>query len=178
MRSRRARGFTLTELLLVISIVGVLATLAVVGYRKYFDAARISEPLATIQAIRGSQESFRRETGRYLDVSVSKTYYPMNSNFGKARIAWDYPSHADYDSWKMLRVDADGPMRYGYKVNAGLMGKPITTTIEYSPPPSYTNPPTENWYVIQAKGDPDENGKPTLLLTFSFYPEIFIHEDQ
>lgn len=177
-RIRRARGFTLAELLLAIAITGVLASLAVVGYRQYFDAARISEPLATLQAIRGSQEVFRRETGQYLNVSTSNTYYPMNSNFGKVRVAWDFPSHSDYSKWKTLKVEADGPMRYGYKTNAGRMGQQIVTPIEYAPVPPFTNPPTEDWYVVQAKGDPNENSKPTVLLTFSFYPEVFIHEDQ
>jgi type IV pilus assembly protein PilA len=174
----RVRGFTLVELLIGIVIIGVLASLAAVGYRKYIDGARISEPLATMQAIRGAQESVRRETGRYLDVSTSGTYYPINSNFGKTRSSWDFPSHVDYARWRLLEVAADGPMRFGYRTNAGRPGQAITTPIEYSPKPQLPAPPTDDWYIVQAKGDPDENGKPTILVTASFSSEMLINEDQ
>ncbi|MCS6898354.1 MAG: type II secretion system protein [Myxococcales bacterium] len=175
---RSTRGFTLTEILIGIVIVGLLASLATVGYRKYMDGARMSEALATIQAIRVSEETVRRETGRYLDASVSNTYYPMNTNFGKVRVPWDWPAHPDYNNWRILEVAVDGPMRFGYKVNAGRAGTPITTPIQFSPVPQLPAPPTDEWYLIQAKGDPNEDGKPTHLLTASFSSELLISEDQ
>jgi prepilin-type N-terminal cleavage/methylation domain-containing protein len=175
---RGARGFTLTEILIGIVIVGVLASLATVGYRKYMDGARMSEALATIQAIRVSEETVRRETGRYLNASVSNTYYPMNANFGNGRVPWDSPAHSDYNNWRILEVAVDGPMRFGYKVNAGRPGAPITTPIQLSPAPQLPAPPTDEWYLIQAKGDPNEDGKPTHLLAASFSTELLISEDQ
>jgi type IV pilus assembly protein PilA len=175
---RRLRGFTLTEILIGIVIVGLLASLATVGYRKYMDGARMSEALATIQAIRVSEETVRRETGRYLNASASNTYYPMNTNFGKVRVPWDAPGHSDYNNWRILEVAVDGPMRFGYKVNAGRPGVPIATPIQLSPVPQLPTPPTDEWYIVQAKGDPNEDGKPTHLLAASFSSELVISEDQ
>jgi type IV pilus assembly protein PilA len=177
-RGRATRGFTLTELLLGLAIVSVLATLATVGYRRYFDSARISEPLATLQAIRTSQESIRRETGRYLNVSETNSYYPIISGFGQKKASWDATGHPDYARWKLLDVAADGPMRYGYKANAGRAGQMVAINIDYKAMPALPTPPSDEWFILQAQGDTDENGRPTVLVTTSFAPEVFIEEDQ
>jgi type IV pilus assembly protein PilA len=182
-RHLRARGFTLAELLIGVAIVGVLASMALVSYRKYIDGARISEPIATLQAIRASQEQVRRETGHYFNVSTSNTYFPMNSGFGSKRVPWDgteAKGHGDYDKWKALEVTAEGPMRFGYKANAGLPGG-VPSGIDYVQPPPTPTPTIDEWFVLQAKGDPDQNGKYTQLLSVSFpnaTQTVYYREDQ
>ena len=170
-RADGARGFTLVELMITVSIIAVLATLAMVSYKKYVDGARISEPVATLQAIRTAEEQVKREVGHYLDVSTSNTYYPMNSGFGTQRVAWDSPlaqAHADYARWKQLEVVAEGPMRFGYKANAGVGGTAVTTTVAFKTGPTLPKTSANDWYVLQAMGDPDNNGVPTRLLSVSF----------
>ena len=91
------RGYTLVELMVVVVMVGVLATLAVYGVRKYVFAAKSSEFNWVIQDIKAGQESFRLETHRYLDISDVNTgeLYPkpdskrgqevLGNRFGKRR---------------------------------------------------------------------------------------------
>ena len=173
------RGFTLIELMITIAVVGVLATLALVSYKKYIDGARVSEPLSILQAMRTSQEQVRRESGHYLDVTKNG-YFPLVSGFADTRTPWSgttASSHADYTRWRQLEVPVTGTVMYGYKANAGLAGKAISVPVDFKPAPVWPDPPTDDWYVLQAKGDPDKNGAPTVLITGSYTSTVAMQED-
>src|SRR5580698_6885576 len=72
-----ARGFTLTEMLIVIAMVAVLSAIALVGYRRYINQAQSGEAKTVIQMIRGGQETYKAEMLQYLNVSTTiGTYYP------------------------------------------------------------------------------------------------------
>lgn len=169
-----SRGYTLTELMIVVSMIGILSALAVVGYRKYIDSAKISEPLSLIQSIRSAEEEFKDKTMTYLNVSTK--YFPRES-FDSKKMGWANTGHTDYMKWQTLGVVASGPVRFGYRVNSGAAGVAIAVPIDYAPPPTFTTP-TNPWYIVQAKGDPNEDGKPTVLIATSFSSEIVYNEDQ
>ena len=46
-RAQKNRGFTIVELLIVVAIVGILATIAIFAYRRYVAQARKSEVFST-----------------------------------------------------------------------------------------------------------------------------------
>src|ERR1700722_10652837 len=76
--TRRSPGFTLIELMIVVVIVGILATLAVVGYRKLVQSSHVSEATGMVQSIRVAQESYHSETQQYANVSNDlQSYYPL-----------------------------------------------------------------------------------------------------
>lgn len=175
-RLARARGYTLTELMIVVAMIGVLSSLALVGYRKYVNSAKISEPLSIIQSIRSAEEEFKDKTMTYLDVSVSGQYYPRNS-FDSKKMNWLNPSGGDFARWQTLGVSVTGTVRFGYKVNSGNAGVAVAVPIEYQPAPNLGTP-VNPWYVVQARGDTNEDGKPTLLLATSTSSEIVYNEDQ
>jgi type IV pilus assembly protein PilA len=174
-------GFTLVELMIVVAIIGVLAALATVGYRKYIDGAKITEPLSMIQSIRSAEESMRAETMSYLDVSTPGSFYPSKT-FSSKKTSWDMAAHSDYARWRTLGVTADGPVRFGYTVNAGPAGGVMTpVVVPYlngaAAPPAWPQPTLEPWYVIQSQGDPDEDGNVTTLIASSLSNDIWRYNE-
>jgi type IV pilus assembly protein PilA len=172
-------GFTLVELMIVVAIIGVLAALATVGYRKYIDGAKITEPLSMIQSIRSAEESMRAETMSYLNVSPTNQFYPRVSGWDGKKTSWQMTGHVDYARWRTLGVTSDGPVRFSYVVNAGSAGTNMTAvTVPFTPaPPAWPQPTIEPWYVIQAQGDPDEDGVVTSLVASSLSGDIWRYND-
>ncbi len=63
--SRRAPGFTLIEVLLVIVIIGMLATVLIVTVGGSADGAKIDTTTLTIQKIEGRIETYALHVGHY-----------------------------------------------------------------------------------------------------------------
>ena len=62
---RDAKGITLIELLIVIMIVGILASISVPIYRGYMQRARRADAKTSLEQIRAAQEMRRAESGEY-----------------------------------------------------------------------------------------------------------------
>ncbi len=59
------RGFTLLELIVVIIIVGILATLGFTQYTRVVEKGRTAEARMILGSIRSAQEAYKLEKGNY-----------------------------------------------------------------------------------------------------------------
>jgi type IV pilus assembly protein PilA len=148
-------GFTLVELMIVVAMVGVLAAIGLLGYRRYIHSSQGSEAKAMIQGIKVGQEAYKAEFLTYLNASQGSftRWYPHGPDDSRAN--WVQPTYSDYNDptygWALLNVNADGPVRFGYVCVAGVQG-----TNNIVAPPDITGAVTPTlptgvpWYVVEA----------------------------
>lgn len=65
MRELGSKGFSLVELMVVVSIVGLLAAIGIPQYAKYQSKARTSEAKAALSALFNAERSFQLEWQQY-----------------------------------------------------------------------------------------------------------------
>lgn len=170
----KSHGFTLVELMTVVAITGILATIAVFLVRKHFQDAKTLDAMSVVQAIRGGQESLRSENGTYLDCSsTSGLWYPATPD-GKIR-GWVPSSHADLTCWRQLGVSPSTSTQFGFKTFAGSTGA-ISVTLDIASPPTWPAA-VDPWYVIEAGGDRDQDGTFSYLLAASLNGEVYVEND-
>jgi type IV pilus assembly protein PilA len=174
--------------MIVIVIVGVLAVLAVVGYRKLILSAHTSEATEMIGAIRTAQEAYHAETQTYVSTSNSLTggLYPnaapsnVKTGWG-AGITGPCPALPNFsiNCWSALPVHVDSAVMYGYATMAGVAGNtgfpplPLINGAPITPPAAAPM----DWYFIGAVGDVDNNGVQSTLIADSITNDIFIDKE-
>lgn len=67
MRSRRARGFTLIELMMVVAIIGLLATIAIPAYQDYVIRSKMSEVLVVADIGKRAVDEYYGRWGTFPD---------------------------------------------------------------------------------------------------------------
>lgn len=179
LRTQR-RGFTMVELMTVVVIVGVLATVAIFGVLRYIASAKAAEAMAMINSIRSAEEAYRDETFVYLGLNQFNTvsgWHPMNGDeVGAHKANWLANNGAASDIFRQLGVESNNPVYFTYTVVAARTGTSLP-----APPTSKTfnfpNPVTEPAYIVVAKGDLDGDKKYSYVLSHSFSGEIYVERE-
>jgi len=170
--------------MIVVVIIGVLAALAVVGYRKMITSSHVTEATNMVQNIRVAQEGFHAESLQYANISQSITaYYPLASPNGQTATAWGAKCSTQCASnmdWSMLPLHVDGPVLFGYATVAGGPGvAPVPASVTVNGQ-SLTFPatPTADWYLVAASCDLDGQGTPnTSVYGSSFTNQVYVDEE-
>lgn len=129
----RQRAFTLVELMIVVAIIGILASLAIFGVSRYLKSAKSSEARNGLgRIVRAAEESYARETvvselvslgsqsavtyHQLCDsalpvpnaVPTGRKYVPNNSNGS------DFSRGTSTSGWKCLQFELHDPIYYQY----------------------------------------------------------------
>ena len=170
------RGFTLVELMVVVTIVAILATIGSYGVSKYIASSKTGEAVQMIGAIKAAQESFKDETFRYLDVSGNHTlgnYYPVNDKPGQQKVQWGAGTGVPSDNWRMLGVSPTGPVLFVYACAAGTVGDAFPGPGAGITIGNWPGSQTAPWYVIRAHADLDAGGEQSVFIGTSFTTQLF-----
>jgi type IV pilus assembly protein PilA len=168
----------------VVAIIGVLAVLAIVGYRRWVRTSYMAEAQDMLQNIRAAEETFKSEAGGYLNASstLDLNYTYPAATPGAFKSAWGGAcgSCANTASWSQLAVEPKGPVAYGYAVvtdNAGTAsptGASVTAaTSKMINQPNYSAL-TAPWFVVEALGDINGDGIYTRLTSASGTNQVVI----
>jgi len=172
-RRRAARGFTLTELMVVVALVGIFAAMGIVSFRRQVSSATTGEAFFVISAIRAAEEAYRGENQVYLNVS-KHGWYP-SANYGDRARSFAAPDHNDYAAWQRLGPMVKQPVKFRYQVNSGAPGTALPTNLNVTKPLGFT--PTDAWYLIQARADFDSDGDYCDAVASSLNSEVFVENE-
>ncbi|MBW2720006.1 MAG: prepilin-type N-terminal cleavage/methylation domain-containing protein [Deltaproteobacteria bacterium] len=143
---KKNQGFTITELMIAVVIMGVLATLAIPSFTAYIYKARVTEA---------------SEFGQYCAVDGDDwgTYNPSTIP-GIDPVGW-----ATTTEWQQLGAAPDGPIRFQYATVAGVPGvtAPANTNLDED----------DHWFAARAQGDLDEDGDTFFLEIYSQSSHIY-----
>jgi prepilin-type N-terminal cleavage/methylation domain-containing protein len=129
---RSTAGFTLIELMIVVAILGILASTAIPSFILYQQRSKRSEAYANLESIRKVQIAYRTEFGAYITASPSP-----GLSLGADKQNWQstgdnrFSDDPSGQGFELLGWTPDGPTYFDYATRAGSGSGPRFTAGAY-----------------------------------------------
>ena len=114
-RTHYSQGWTLVELMIVVAIVGMLATIAIPSYNSYIETSRMGAAKHNAVTLAGFEDTYFYENDKYL----AGTYTPGGTN-GLAALEWE-PSGDDIYKYEVTAGTCTGGISECYTLTVTLV---------------------------------------------------------
>jgi len=172
--NNRQSGFTLTELMIVVTIAGILASLAIPQLQKYRLRARGWQAEEFLQSISLRQEFYRSEFGRYRSSNDSACdAFPLAHscfNPSAAGLKGESAPFAQTTAWREIGALPAGQVYFGFAVVAGTPAD-IPVGLPW-------NLQQDFWWIAQASGDIDKDNTYAIFELTSQSRRVWINSDK
>lgn len=187
--AKRVSGYTLIELMIVVSITGILAAVAIPAFRGYIQRSRTSEAAAFLGVIKLRQAAYAGEFGQYagFNAAISNIgFVPGDASVMHAGIQMQFPAAPAVmgpidaaSPFFAIGATPDGAVRFGYGVVAG---SPLEAsaggggTDLAGAPYSVAATELDFYFIAQATTDLDDDGDPLIMEATSFRRDLWISD--
>lgn len=175
----QSKGFTLIELMIVVVIIGILATVAVGSYKRFTRRARVQEAIAFLGDIRIKQESYFQTYHRYVATGTNDNdFWPKIADWTKMGIKWGIDCNlpgdvAAHPGWCALGA--------GYKAsedaNFEFLVVARDPVVPVVPPTDYIKTPDQDWWYARARADFSVDGVYSNIYLSSEMKEPFLDNE-
>lgn len=162
-------GFTLMELMIVVAIVGILASLAIFMFTRHIAKAKASEVPAVFGELKLREQQYHLENEEYLSTGANDDdYFPTTTPPGKSPQSFA-PLSAELTSLKMSPDKAE--YYCVYVAIAGAGGDDTNVGPKAGGAPFNLGGalalPATNWFYLMAECDFDGDGTSAVYFTLS-----------
>ncbi|HEX7505793.1 MAG TPA: prepilin-type N-terminal cleavage/methylation domain-containing protein [Polyangia bacterium] len=166
-RAEDSSGMSLVELMVVVVIIGILAAISMVGYRKYIARARLSEATAMLAEFAAKEQLYFLENGQFAEAHNNSVVAQYPSQTEAAAEFWPQDPSIAFDSartpaavdplptsWRALGIRPRwGQLFCTYMVNAGAPPTPANPVVVIPGtvgPTLWASPPNVPWFYAMA----------------------------